>query len=116
MIFSPNGNTDFLDIVAGVLQGDSLVLFLFIIFQDYELWGSVDIMKKKGFIFKKTRSKWYLVKTMTNADYVDDPILLRNAPTQAKSLLHSLEKAAGSMEKLNIMCFKQEEVIISGNL
>ena len=30
-----------------------------------------------------------------DADYADDIVLLLNAPAQAKSLLHSLEQAAG---------------------
>ena len=31
---SPNGDTDYLDIVAGVLQGDTLAPYLFIIYLD----------------------------------------------------------------------------------
>ena len=30
-----------------------------------------------------------------DTDYADDIVLLANAPTQAESLLHSLEQAAG---------------------
>ena len=35
---SQDGDTDFFDIVAGVLQGDTLAPYLFIICQDYVLW------------------------------------------------------------------------------
>ena len=42
---SPDGDTDFFDIIAGVLQGDTLAPFLFIIFLDYVLRTSV--YKKK---------------------------------------------------------------------
>ena len=34
---SPNEDKDYLDIVAGVLQGDTLALYLFIICLDYML-------------------------------------------------------------------------------
>ena len=34
---SPNGDIDFFDIVAGVLQGDTLAPYQFIICQDYGL-------------------------------------------------------------------------------
>ena len=36
MAFSSNGDTDHFHIVAGVLQGDRLVSYLFIICLDYE--------------------------------------------------------------------------------
>ena len=34
-VHSPDGNTDYFDIVAGVLQGDTLGPYLFIISLDY---------------------------------------------------------------------------------
>ena len=37
MVRSPDGYTDFFDIVAGVLQGDTLAPYIFIICLDYEL-------------------------------------------------------------------------------
>ena len=46
-VHSPDGDTDFFDIVAGVLQGDTLAPYLFIICQDYVLRISTDLMKKK---------------------------------------------------------------------
>ena len=43
---TPTGNKDFFDIVAGVLQGDTLAPYLFIICLDYVLRTSIDLMKK----------------------------------------------------------------------
>ena len=40
--------TDFFDIVAGVLEGVTLAPYLFIIYLDYLLWTSIDLMKEKG--------------------------------------------------------------------
>ena len=45
IIHSHGGNTDFFDIVTGVLQGDKLAPFLFIICLDYELRISIVLMK-----------------------------------------------------------------------
>ena len=45
--------TDYFDIVAGVLQGDTLAPYLFIISLDYMLRTSIDIMKDNGFKLAK---------------------------------------------------------------
>ena len=37
ILCSPDGDTEFFDIVTGVLQGDTLVPYMFIIYQDYIL-------------------------------------------------------------------------------
>ena len=47
---SPDGDTDFFDIVACVQQGDTLALYLLIICQDYVLRTNIDLMKENGFI------------------------------------------------------------------
>ena len=45
---SLNGDTDYFDIVPGVLQGDTLAPYFFIIFQDYVLRTSNDEIKENG--------------------------------------------------------------------
>ena len=47
-----------------------------------------------GFELTKKRSRMYLAKTITDADYADDIALLANTPNQAETLLQSLERAA----------------------
>ena len=89
---SPVGDTDYFDIVAGVLQGDTLTLYLFIICLDYMLRTLIDKIKENGFELTKKRSRRYPAKTITDADYANDIAILANA--QAETLLHSLEKAA----------------------
>ena len=42
MVRSPDGDTEFFDILAGVLQGDTLSLFLFVICSDYVFRISAD--------------------------------------------------------------------------
>ena len=88
---SPDGDTDYFDIVAGVLQGDTLAPYLFIICLDYMLRTSIDKIKENGFKLTKKRSKRYPAKTITDADYANDIAILANTPTQAEILLHSLE-------------------------
>ena len=42
MVHSPDGDIDFFDIVTGVLQGNTIALYLFVI---YVLWTSIDQIK-----------------------------------------------------------------------
>ena len=57
MVRSPDGDTDFFDIVAGDLQGDTLVLYLFILCLDYVLGTSIDLIKENGFTLKNAKSR-----------------------------------------------------------
>ena len=94
---SPDGDTDYFDIVAGLQQGDTLVPYLFIICLDYVLRTSINKIKENGFELTKKRSRRYPAKTITDADYADDIVILANALAQAETLLHSLERAAAGI-------------------
>ena len=110
---SPDGDTEYFDIVAGVLQGDTLAPYLFIICLGYVLRTSIDKIRENGFELTKRRSKRYRAKTITDADYADDLALLANTPNQAETLLHSLERAAAGIglhvnaNKTEYMCYNQ---------
>ena len=110
---SPDGDTEYFDIVAGVLQGDTLAPYLFIICLDYVLRTSIDKIRENGFELTKKRSRRYPAKTITDADYADDIALLANTPNQAKTLLHNLERAAAGIglhvnaHKTEYMSFNQ---------
>ena len=110
---SPIGDTEYFDIVAGVLQGDTLAPYLFIICLDYTLRTSIDKIRENGFELTNKRSRRYPAKTITDADYADDIALLANMPNQAETLLHSLERAAAGIclhvnaHKTAYMCYNQ---------
>ena len=110
---SPDGDTEYFDIVAGVLQGDTLAPYLFIICLDYVLRTSIDKIRENGFDLTKKRSRRYPAKTITDADYADDIALLANTPNQAETLVHSLERAATGISlhvtahKTEYMCYNQ---------
>ena len=98
--------------VAGVLQGDTLAPYLFIICLDYILRTSIDIMKNNGFKLTKNRRR-YSAQTIMDADYANDTVLLANTPAQAETLLHYLERAAAGIDfhvnadKTEYICFDQ---------
>ena len=59
---------------------------------------------------------WYfLVKTIADVHFADDRALLANTPTQAESLMHSLEQASGGIDlhvnadKTEYMCFNNKK-------
>ena len=74
-VCSPDGDTDFFDIVAGVLQGDT---YLFIVCLDYVLRTSIDLMKENGFKLVKERSRRYPTQTITDMEYADDILKVSN--------------------------------------
>ena len=92
---SPDGHTDFLDILAGVLQGDTLAPFIFIICLDYVLCTSVDKIEHLGLTLTKARSRRHPAVTIIDAGYADDLALMADAIADAQTLLHSLEAASG---------------------
>ena len=110
---SPDGGTDYFDIVAVVLQRGTLASYPFIICLDYVLRTSIDIMKDSDFKLAKERSRRYPAQTITDADYADDIVRLANTSAEAETLLHSLGRAAASIglhinaHKTEYMCFNQ---------
>ena len=58
-VCSQDGHPNYFVIVEGVLQGDTLASYLFIICLDYMLRMSVDLMKENGFKLAKERSRRY---------------------------------------------------------
>ena len=112
-VSSPDGDTEYFDIVTGVLRGDTLAPYLFIICLDYVLRTSIDKIRENGFELTKKRSRRYPAKTITDADYADDIAKLANTPNQAETLLHSLERAVAGIglhvnaHKTEYMCYNQ---------
>ena len=109
----PDGDTEYFDIVTGVLQGDPLAPSLFIICLDYVLRISIDKIRENGFELTKKRSRRHPAKTITDANYADDIAILANTPNQAEALLHNLERAATgtglhvNAHKTEYMCYNQ---------
>ena len=109
----PDGDTEYFDIVAGVLQGDTLAQYLFIICPDYVLRTLIDKIKENGFELTNKGSRQYPAKKITDADYADDIAILANTTKQAETLQHSLERAAAGVglhvnaHNMEYICFNQ---------
>ena len=112
-VCSPDGDTDYFDVVACVQQGDTLAPYLFVICVDYVHRTSIDKIKENGSKLTKERSRRYPKQAITDADYADNIVLLADALSQAEILLHSLERATAGIgfhvnaHKTEYMCFNQ---------
>ena len=96
-VHSPDCDTDFFDILDGVLQGDTLAPFISIICLEYVLCTSVDKIKHLGLTLTKARSHRHPAVTITDADYADNMALMADTIADAQTLLYSLETASGDI-------------------
>ena len=91
-VTTPDGNTEEFDIQTGVLQGDTLAPFLFIIVLDYALRRAIKGRELElGFTITPRRSTRHPAETLTDLDYADDICLLSNNVRQAQDLLTRVE-------------------------
>ena len=87
-IVTPDGETELFDITAGVLQGDTLAPFLFIIVLDYALRRAIEGKEEElGFTIHPRRSSRFPKETLTDLDFADDIALLSDLLNQAQELL-----------------------------
>ena len=114
VVRSPDGDTDFFNITEGVLQGDTLAPFIFIICLDYVLRKALDKNLDLGFTLTKQKNRRHLAKTITDADYADDLAVLADYLKDATSLLHSAETTAREIglyvnaDKTEFICLNQD--------
>ena len=82
---------------------------MFIIFLDYVLQMSIDLIKENGFTLKNQKQEAdNILQNLIDSDVL---VHLANTTVQAKSLLHILEQTAVNTNKREFMCFKQEGAI-----
>lgn len=93
---SHDGPTKEFPTTAGILQGDTLAPFLFVIVVDYALRQSVDTIRDKGLMVGR-RSGRQSGKYITDLDYADDVALITEHITSAQTLLISFEEAAAKI-------------------
>ena len=114
-VISPDGETEEFDIQAGVLQGDTLAPFLFIIVLDYCLRQAIpeDKAQELGFTITPRQSRRIGKETITDLGFADDLALLSDTVDQAQELLLALERHAAKIglqinsKKTEYMSFNQ---------
>lgn len=93
-ILSTDGETVSFPIKAGILQGDTLAPFLFIMVVDYVMRVSVDTISEKGCQLQPRRGSRKPAEYLTDTDFADDIALITRSLEHAQDLLQSLERAS----------------------
>ena len=87
-VITPDGETDLFEILAGVLQGDTLAPYLFVIVLDFAWRIAIDGREEElGFHLVKRRSRRVGPEVVTDMDFADDIALLSEEIEQAQELL-----------------------------
>ena len=97
-VLTPDGETSFFDIVAGIFQGDTLAPFLFIIVLDYALREAFKISdSESGIVIEPRKSRRHPEIRIRDLAYADDIALLNTSIQLAENLLHCVEQSASEV-------------------
>ena len=96
-IITSDGPTDILEILAGILQGDTLAPYLFIIVIDYIMCTVMEGTENPGFTIKPRRSRRVKAVKLADTEFADDISLLTDSINEAQALLISLETVAADV-------------------
>ena len=97
-VVTADGITEIFDILAGVLQGDTLAPYLFIIVIDYIMTVTIDDDElDSGFTLRPARSRRIGAEKIADIEFADDVALITDTIEGAKLLLDRLENAALSV-------------------
>ena len=101
-IISPDGETDFFKILTGVLQGDTLAPYLFILVLDYVLRKTFEGREEElGFKLHRRKSSRVKAVHVTDLDFADDLAVLVEEMSQAQEALSALEREAS---RVGLVC------------
>lgn len=101
-------------VAAGVLQGDMLAPFLFIIAFDFAMRTPIDNNEKLRFTLEEGGSKRKPPKINTDTDLADDIALIANTMRDANQRLRRVEEAAQqiglhiSQDKIEYICIYEK--------
>ena len=101
-IISPDGETDFFKILTGVLQGDTLAPYLFILVLDYVLRKTFEGREEElGFKLHRRKSSRVKAVHVTDLDFAEDLAVLVEEMSQAQEALSALEREA---RRVGLVC------------
>ena len=97
-VMTPEGLTEAFRILAGVLQGDTLAPYLFIIVVDYIMRTAMGNLEEPvGFTIRPRQSRRHPAEKLADVEFADDVALITDTIKEAQTFLLSLEDAARSV-------------------
>ena len=94
-VITPDGETPFFNILAGIFQGDTLAPFLFIVVLDYALKEAFKISDGNcGIVIKPKQGSRSPEIRLKDLAYADDIALINKSLHLAENLLHCVESSA----------------------
>jgi exonuclease III len=113
-VITPDGLSDMFETSSGVLQGDTLAPFLFVLLLDWVLRTAIPT-DDDGFVLNRRTSRRHPEKRLSILGYADDLALLASTESGAQRMLDSLVRTA-AMVGLQINTTKTEVMTVPGNL
>jgi len=113
-VLTPDGETEWFNMYTGVMQGDTLSPYLFIIVLDYVLRQTTKGKEEElGITLTPRKTRRVGPKTVTYLDFADNLAIISNHVNQAQTFLYQLEDAARTVgltinsSKTKVMTFNQ---------
>lgn len=95
-VITPDGKTEFFEILAGVLKGDTLAPYLFIIVVDYFMRIALGKRPDIGFTLTPA-SRRVKAKEISDTEFADDIALVTNTVKEAEELMGEVEAISASV-------------------
>ena len=115
-VVSPDGDTDYFQIFSGVMQGDTLAPYLFVIVLAYAMRQATQGKEEElGFTARRKQRRRIPAICLTDLDFADDIALLSDEMKQARQLLRNVETECGKVglglnaKKTKVMYFNVEK-------
>ncbi|KAJ8375765.1 hypothetical protein SKAU_G00063450 [Synaphobranchus kaupii] len=116
---SPDGETETFNIHTGVLQGDTLAPYLFIIVLDHALRKAIAGCEEElGFTLALRSSRRVPAVIVTDFDYADDITLISNTAEQARQHLLAVETECLRVglqlnsKKTKVLAFNTNDIVV----
>ena len=96
-VLTPDGITELFDILAGVLQGDTLAPYIFVIVVDYCMHIALDAHPELGFTLTPARSRRVKSVHCSDVEFADDIGLIADSIEDMQKILTNVETAANAV-------------------
>lgn len=104
-VISPDGETEMFDITTGVLQGDTLAPFLFVIVLDYAISKAMAVKEEElGFTITPRRSRRHPKVALADLGFADDVALLSDEIAHLRNYCKHWKKSARKLALNKISC------------